>query len=1206
MGAANVAAMRELAWDRALLATMRHSTLLHGETLQAVPLAETRALGTRDRLSLLAQFAAHQALLQFAGIADGELDPAEWAVVQKRGSDVRLIRTSARATDPYEAPPALTLAQQFAEHVNTTLDVLQHSWARADAVYAEAYQRLATGAAADLRWMKRSACGAIAEPGPDGLLALTNDEGRFAYDDPDCITSVERFAERVIVLRGASPLERFSALRPLISDVTLDVAAAAERIIASTSDARHLFVVADADAYDEASRQVTELLIGARHGAWLVRGEGEALPPARWFVVSPRLSARRALELRIESREWLEQFVDSPGFGAYLAHGDVPPPRAVLPSLAEPARSYVGALALLGTRIPCDDARTFLAEFLFHGSLEELVVAGITSIEDDTFVFATSDASTLIPASSRAAISRVAAAHASGVHAALLWLDGGDAAQASAALEQTEWSDADAVVADLRRVPLSILTQPLARRYAHALVDCGRYRDAREIATLVEGEDRELVLARVERRTGDYAAALARLERLPPTVLQAEVLRLLQRCEDAAKVLDACEDGEERAYERAVLSFDARAEIDRSWITETYRSSRFTTYLALDRGDHAEAMQSAIESHRLARCTAERIDASLDRVFATFSSGDWDAARVAAVEALQEVEETQGDRAAGVILFTLAWLAADAGQPAHASQRIARLRHYYSGTSDELRLAELPLLSAHLDFSRGRLADAKRAAASVLTVGSGQIREAAALILDEIDLIEGRKTPLRSRGKSGNVEMTRRHERLRSGQRATSFELAAEAQPVAADVELRFLRTAALREFPFAPHDFDTPWCFATRNRLGQWHAIGSYEAKHFDVDGEPDWIECSERELLYIEGCSHWSGDAREAVAALFRTRSENQRLRRVVEQEESARGGQAVVPIDGIVGDSAVMREICALVTRIARRDVPVCVLGESGTGKELIARAIHRHSPRRTKPFTAVNCAALPENLIESELFGHVRGAFTGADRDRAGLIETTDGGTLFLDEIGEMPLGAQAKLLRFLQEGEFRRVGDTNNRSADVRIVSATNRKLETAVEEGRFRDDLYYRIRGVEALMPPLRERGSDILVLASHFLAAERTKHRGGPSMLSPDVEAIFCAYAWPGNVRELQNTIRAAHAMAGEAKQIELEHLPERLRSIAPARLPAGSYQDAVTRFKRDLIERSLIEARGNQNRAAAMLKISRQALAYQIRELGIMVERL
>jgi transcriptional regulator with PAS, ATPase and Fis domain len=329
---------------------------------------------------------------------------------------------------------------------------------------------------------------------------------------------------------------------------------------------------------------------------------------------------------------------------------------------------------------------------------------------------------------------------------------------------------------------------------------------------------------------------------------------------------------------------------------------------------------------------------------------------------------------------------------------------------------------------------------------------------------------------------------------------------------------------------------------------------------------------------------------------------LRRLLEQEESARPAHASA-IDGIVGQSAAIREVESLVARVSRRDVAVCILGESGTGKELVARAIHRQSPRRQKTFTAVNCAALPENLVESELFGHVRGAFTGADRDRAGLIEATDGGTLFLDEIGELPLPTQAKLLRFLQEGEFRRVGDTVNRSADVRIVSATNRKLDAAVEEGRFRDDLYYRVRGVEVLLPPLRERGADILLLATHFLAVEREKHRAGPALLSADTEAIFTAYAWPGNVRELQNTIRAAHAMAGETKEIAVEHLPERLRAVAPSRNVAGSYQDAVARFKRDLIGSTLLEVKGNQNRAAAMLKMSRQALAYQIRELGMLV---
>jgi len=417
------------------------------------------------------------------------------------------------------------------------------------------------------------------------------------------------------------------------------------------------------------------------------------------------------------------------------------------------------------------------------------------------------------------------------------------------------------------------------------------------------------------------------------------------------------------------------------------------------------------------------------------------------------------------------------------------------------------------------------------------------------------------------------------------------------------LRAAATRDFPFGAHDLGAVrWRFATRNRLGHWNEIGSLPpfADYDHALQQPDWIACSDRELLYIDGLSSWSAESRDAIAALFQTKAENHRLRRLLEHDEPP---PSTTTIEGVIGDSPAMHEVYSTITRVAKRDVAVCVLGESGTGKELAARAIHRHSTRRQKVFTAVNCAALPENLIESELFGHIRGAFTGADRDRAGLIETTDGGTLFLDEIGEMPLTAQAKLLRFLQEGEFRRVGDTVNRTADVRIVSATNRKLDAAVEEGRFREDLYYRVRGVEVALPPLRERGSDILLLASHFLAAEREKHRTGASAFTPDVEAILASYSWPGNVRELQNTIRAAHALAGEGRAIDVEHLPERLRKVSAKRVVAGSYQEAVARFRRELIEKSLAAANGNQNQAAALLKMSRQALAYQIRELGILV---
>ncbi|PYQ48603.1 MAG: hypothetical protein DMF59_15530, partial [Acidobacteria bacterium] len=633
--------------------------------------------------------------------------------------------------------------------------------------------------------------------------------------------------------------------------------------------------------------------------------------------------------------------------------------------------------------------------------------------------------------------------------------------------------------------------------------------------------------------------------------------------------------------------------------------------------------------------------------------------RATALDALVLVEETQGDRAAGGILLLLACLSADEGQWTHAIHLLERLRSFYSGVHDVKRLVELELVAAMIDHSRGHFASAARAAKTVVSSNiSGQIREAAALILDEIDWIEGRQTPLRSKGATPNIELTDRHRLLRArrglahdpiqsgfyaalidwetrggdppvpiagshkltlfraalGRRrkeiadvlATDLKITMVASADTAEPELRVLRAASTLSFPFAPHDFaPTAWRYAIRNRLGQWHEIGSppplasTELDAILAEENGDWIACSNRELLYIEDLQRWSNQSRDAIASLFRVRAEHHRLRRLMDEEPV----DSVVRMEGIVGESPAMREVFDLIARVSKRDVAVCVLGESGTGKELVARALHRQSARRQKPFMPINCAALPENLIESELFGHVRGAFTGADRDRAGLVETTDGGTLFLDEIGEMPLAAQAKLLRFLQEGEFRRVGETQNRSADARVVTATNRKLEDAVENGRFREDLYYRIRGVEIVMPPLRDRANDIPLLAAHFLGVERQKHRAGPMRLSSEVEASFASYHWPGNVRELQNTIRGSHALAGDAREIALEHLPDRLRRIKIIRTPIGSYQDAVARFRRDLIEKSLAQADGNQNQAAAMLKISRQALAYQIRELGILV---
>jgi DNA-binding NtrC family response regulator len=1222
--------LRLFGWDRALIATLRHPTLPFRESVDATPLVECDDLGARDKLSLVAQLAAHEAFLQFAGVSDGECDPREWAIVRKRGSDCRLVRVAARAPIA-DGPPMLTIVQQFAEAIGAgDVDTVHHSWGRAEMVYQEIDARLRAGATADLRWMRNAAWGEIASPGPDALRELLlSSKGRWRTDASVICAAASLGTECVIEIGAdASPLQRYSAIAALQPGDRAE-AAVVERVLERASRERLIFVVAGRERFDAASRRVVEMLEASEAGVWISDDSGLELPPARFFVVSPVLAARRSLETR--SREWIASFVVSEAFARYLADGTIPPTQSEPYDAVEPLRSYLGAVALLGARVRRDVAATFLARLGFSGRIEEL-------FPDVEIVLASREAAlAAIPSSSRIPLARVAAevlesgGDLRGAAAALM--DAGDAEAAAAVLERVEWNG-DAV-AVLSTMPRQALTPKLAATLASALIDAARYRDARAVASLLDGDERELLLARAERLTGDYATSLARVERLrapshESELLRAELLHLLDRREE----MPDCGDDDVRALYLRALQHDA---FDAPLPHDHYLASRLATYAALSRNDLTAAAEAATQALARASSVVERIDAALDRVYVLFTSGAWSDARDAALHTLGLIEETQGDRAAGAILFILAYLAADDGQWAHAAQRIHRLRNFYRETGDDKRLAEIDLLSAHLDFCRARFAEASRAAENVLTLRvSPPIREAATLILDEIDWIEKRSTPLRSTGTSGNVELTRRHDLLRNrpadvssfaktiqfrdalgrNDRARAERLAAElhidmpSPGSAVNTELRMLRDAAILPFPFGAGDFNpTPWRFATRNRLGQWNQIGSLPplstAELDQLLASPDehWTRCGERELLIVEGLDE---ESREALAALFHLRAENFRLRRVVEQEESAAEGTTGIG-EGIVGQSPLMREVFSLVTRVSRRDVPVCVRGESGTGKELVARAIHRHSARKHKPFTAVNCAALPETLIESELFGHVRGAFTGADRDRAGLIETTDGGTLFLDEIGEMPLAAQAKLLRFLQEGEFRRVGDTANRSADVRIVSATNRKLESAVEEGRFREDLYYRIGGIEVALPPLRERASDIPNLAAHFLAAEREKHRGGPSALSAEAEAVFLSYRWPGNVRELQNTIRGAHALAGDAKLIDVEHLPERIRGAVIVRptVPVGSYQDAVTRFRRDLVEKSLLQAGGNQNRAAQMLKISRQALAYQIRELGILVSK-
>ena len=312
------------------------------------------------------------------------------------------------------------------------------------------------------------------------------------------------------------------------------------------------------------------------------------------------------------------------------------------------------------------------------------------------------------------------------------------------------------------------------------------------------------------------------------------------------------------------------------------------------------------------------------------------------------------------------------------------------------------------------------------------------------------------------------------------------------------------------------------------------------------------------------------------------------------------------GIVTADASMDEPYRRLARFAPQDVTVLVLGESGSGKEAVARAIHGLSKRAAGPFVPVNVAAIPAGVLESELFGHARGAFSGADRERRGLLEEASGGTLFFDEIGDLALPLQAKLLRALQERELRRVGENRARPVDVRVVSATSRDLTREVEAGRFREDLYYRLHVALVRLPALRERGRDALLLARHFLERYAREYGRGDLRLAPESAASIAAYAWPGNVRELQNAMAQAAALGEPGGLVTAGLLPEAVRPVrAPAREGgrAGGYRARVDAHRRDLIADALDRAGGNRSRAARDLGLSRQALLYLIRELKVEV---
>ena len=331
-------------------------------------------------------------------------------------------------------------------------------------------------------------------------------------------------------------------------------------------------------------------------------------------------------------------------------------------------------------------------------------------------------------------------------------------------------------------------------------------------------------------------------------------------------------------------------------------------------------------------------------------------------------------------------------------------------------------------------------------------------------------------------------------------------------------------------------------------------------------------------------------------------QALRRRLEPPEPTRpapsGDEAVIPRpvfgSGMVGSSPQLLDAIGRIQRLASSRLPMLLLGDSGTGKELAAHMAHRHSPRAEGPFLPINCAAISEDLIQSDLFGHVRGAFTGADRDRAGIFESARSGTVFLDEIGDLPLTAQGKLLRVLQENEVRRVGESFARKVDVRVVTATHRDLEAMVDEGTFRRDLYFRLKAATVRLPPLKERGHDVLKLAEHFLESYR---RDMPHLsLSDGSRQRLLNHDWPGNVRELKNTLEVAAALA-EGGRIETEHLE--LPQKEPLR--QGEYHRLVLDYRRRLVEDALKQSDGNRAEAARHLGLSRQALSYLVRQLGL-----
>jgi two-component system response regulator AtoC len=332
------------------------------------------------------------------------------------------------------------------------------------------------------------------------------------------------------------------------------------------------------------------------------------------------------------------------------------------------------------------------------------------------------------------------------------------------------------------------------------------------------------------------------------------------------------------------------------------------------------------------------------------------------------------------------------------------------------------------------------------------------------------------------------------------------------------------------------------------------------------------------------------------------------VKELIERARAGEStpLSDTDTMIGLSPLMQNVYKIIGRVTNTNATVLIRGESGTGKELVARAIHFNSVRRDRPFVKINCASIPESLLESELFGHEKGAFTGAVAAKPGKFELAHKGTIFLDEIGEMSLSTQTKLLRVLQEREFERVGGTETIKVDVRIIAATNKDLEKSIEEGHFREDLYYRLNVVEIVIPPLRERKEDIPALVNHIIKGCSAEYKKTIKGFSPEAMEILLSYDWPGNIRELKNVCERAVLMS-TGPVLGVEVLPLTLKKKSRrfswlGEIPGGSLKEIVSEVEREIILRALEEHNWNRSAAAQALKMNRSSFYAKLKELGIL----